>query len=255
MIEQASMPKPDTIIPLSEKELKLVEENFGLVYSAASQIYRLIYPNFFDLEDVTQIGMLGLIAAAQGYDPQKGKFSTYAGTCIRRMIWRTIGNESQLIVIPIHVQKTLRNQQKGININNHNVLKEIAKTTKTIVHVFLPIVYLDQLFVSSDETISWEKLLPRYELTPEQYYISCEFLQYLPKILCPQEIKILLTRAKLLGTKDHTLINTNAHTFKEIGKKFGLSHTTIWNMMLEITTKLSQSPLMESIIPKLKIKS
>jgi RNA polymerase sigma factor for flagellar operon FliA len=48
---------------------------------------RMTVPNGFDRDDLSGIGMLGLIAAADSWEPQRGlKFSTYAYTKIRGAI-------------------------------------------------------------------------------------------------------------------------------------------------------------------------
>lgn len=56
-------------------------------------MYRVINEHYYKYrkdEDVIQSGMLGLCEAANNYDPEKGKFSTYACVCIRREIAREL---------------------------------------------------------------------------------------------------------------------------------------------------------------------
>lgn len=57
---------------------KLVEENINLVYSVVNKYY----PTFRQDEDIIQCGMLGLCQAADTWDESRGKFSTFAYTCI-----------------------------------------------------------------------------------------------------------------------------------------------------------------------------
>lgn len=60
----------------SDYEEKLVRENTGLVRSVA---LRLSYACQEELEDLMQIGYIGLIKAARRFEPERGlKFSTYA---------------------------------------------------------------------------------------------------------------------------------------------------------------------------------
>ena len=76
---------------LTDAQRVLVEEHQGLVYACvrdcfAPAIYALAEP-----EDVIQTGMLGLIRAAQSYNPDRHiRFATYAWACIRNYIrtWR-----------------------------------------------------------------------------------------------------------------------------------------------------------------------
>lgn len=60
----------------AEKEEKLIREHTGLVKSVA---LRLSYACDEELDDIIQIGYIGLIKAARRFEPERGlKFSTYA---------------------------------------------------------------------------------------------------------------------------------------------------------------------------------
>ena len=61
---------------------KLIEQHINLVYFIVNKEY----PTYHHDEDIIQSGMLGLCKAAQKFDESKGKFSTYAGRCIRNEI-------------------------------------------------------------------------------------------------------------------------------------------------------------------------
>lgn len=66
-----------------EQEERLTQDNLGLVISQAC---RFNPNNVTDLEDYIQAGSIGLLKAIRSYDPEKGKWSTYAGVCIAREI-------------------------------------------------------------------------------------------------------------------------------------------------------------------------
>ena len=63
---------------------QLVEDNLKLVYSVVHKHY----PTFAKDEDIIQCGYVGLCLAADSWEEDKGKFSTYAYRCIRNEINR-----------------------------------------------------------------------------------------------------------------------------------------------------------------------
>lgn len=75
---------------------KLIEDNMSLVYYLINKYY----PTYLHDEDVIQEGMVGLCQAANDYDSDKGKFSTFASYCILNRIkyyFRTISKQFNVL--------------------------------------------------------------------------------------------------------------------------------------------------------------
>ncbi|RYG49732.1 RNA polymerase sigma factor RpoD/SigA [bacterium] len=88
---------------------KLIESNMRLVINIAKGYRNRAIP----LEDLIQEGAIGLMQAAERFDPDKGfRFSTYATHWIRQAIGRAIDNKSKAIRLPAHVSQSLRKVEK-----------------------------------------------------------------------------------------------------------------------------------------------
>ncbi len=82
----------------------LVEHNLRLVRWIATRYAWSAVP----FNDLLQDGNIGLMMAADKYDPALGRFITFASFAIRREILGRIFDQSHLIRIPVHVLKIQR---------------------------------------------------------------------------------------------------------------------------------------------------
>jgi len=62
---------------------ELIEENIPLVKKVANKIYRRLPEGAVEFDEIVNTGIIGLIKAANNYDENKAKFSTYAYIKIR----------------------------------------------------------------------------------------------------------------------------------------------------------------------------
>lgn len=74
---------------MDRQKEKRITENIGLVHRVVQMLYAACMirdGSVYDYDDFFQTGMIGLMHAAERYDAAKGRFSTYACTCIKNSI-------------------------------------------------------------------------------------------------------------------------------------------------------------------------
>jgi RNA polymerase primary sigma factor len=99
--EDAPVPAPGERRPTPRAARnRLVEQNLRLVVSIARPYAKHGMP----LEDLIQLGALGLYRAADKFDPGRGlRFSTYATWWIRQAITHALAEESRLVHVPSYI--------------------------------------------------------------------------------------------------------------------------------------------------------
>jgi RNA polymerase primary sigma factor len=91
---------------------KLIEKNLRLVIPVATKYRGMGLP----FGDLIQEGNIGLMRAADKFDPEKGfRFSTYATWWIRQAVQRAVADKGRTIRVPVHMGEKIRRMARTYN--------------------------------------------------------------------------------------------------------------------------------------------
>ncbi|MFZ4508366.1 MAG: sigma-70 family RNA polymerase sigma factor [Fimbriimonas sp.] len=192
---------------------RLIESNMRLVINIAKTYRSRSVP----LEDLIQEGAIGLMQAAERFDPDKGfRFSTYATHWIRQAIGRAIDNKSKAIRLPAHISQSLRKIERervrlsmelGMEPTTDQIALAMGMTTKKLLLVLQSSQELLSLDMSVGENGSMTLgglIRDENHVDPEEKMLSQEVVQELQRILCElndREQRVMRLRFQLDG--DH----------------------------------------------------
>ena len=226
---------------------KLITSNLRLVIKIAKGYVK----GDCSLVDLIQEGNIGLIHAAEKFDPEIGcKFSTYAAYWIKHFISRYIAKRSRSIRIPIRkgemYKKILKMKETFFSVEGRfPTIDEISKylsieknVIEDLVESFLPNLSLDAPFNEEDfalmDVVSDEK-----NNRPDDLFFSSQL-----KLDLSKAVESLIDNERNILIKRYGLYNSSSFTLKEIGQEMGVSAETIRQIerraLEKIKTKHSQ---------------
>ena len=221
---------------------RLSEANLRLVVSVAKRYAGRGLP-FLDL---IQEGNLGLMKAAEKFEPDRGfKFSTYATWWIRQAITRAIADQARTIRIPVHMVETINklirvSRQLLQEYGREPTPAEIAKEMGISEEKVREITKIAQEPVSLETPIGEEEDSHLGDFIPDEaasepseaasFTLLKEQLVDVLGTLTPREEKVLKLR---FGIEDG-----RTRTLEEVGKEFNVTRERIRQIEAKALRKL-----------------
>lgn len=235
----------------------LVIANQKLVWKITLRYQRFSTVSF-DVYDMYQVGMQGLMRAVEKFDVNmEHQFSTYATWWIRQSITRSIADYSTTIRIPVHMRDkiikyiTVQNEfwEENERVASNDELADLLNISSDKVNelqIFSKIANLSSLDIPIGEdegSFIGEFIQDDKQQSPEAYVekvaLKKEIKELLEKKLTPKESRIIDSRFGL--TDDQT------HTLEEIGQAENVTRERIRQIEAKAIKKLQSPKIMERL--------
>lgn len=172
----------------------LVHHNIRLV---TSFVFDPSYRYRHDIDDMVQMGLLGLMRAAERFDPTLGcRFSTYAMWWIRQSIHRGIANDGNTIRLPVHMighvtkfRRSLRALDLAVGISGSAIVR-VAESLGWTKEYTARIAQISEMRTVSFETpigevdgTTWGEVIPDRLPGPEDIAVANDIARQVREML------------------------------------------------------------------------
>ena len=217
-------------------------------------VYQNVLGNKLDAADLEQVGMVGMIKAAEKFDLDKGtEFSTYAVAWIKQAITREINDNGYSIRIPVHKMEQIH---KVIRYDSHysfeadyykrvNMISEATKLPGAIVEDCLRLFYQFIRTTSLDLPIGEEEDTLLGELIPDERIVSVEdeTIQHALREKIEEALQVLSDKEQKVIRLRFGLDDDRERTLEEIGMEFGVTRERIRQIEAKALVKLRKSSM------------
>ncbi len=229
---------------LDAKQL-LIESNLRLVASIA---FKTFSP-YFTKADIFQVGVEGLIRAAEKFDHRKGfRFSTYASIWIKQSIQRGIANHGNINRIPVHRIQQYKKLQ-SLQRENENETGKVVNLEEFAEYIrldrrevrkliqFQSLISLDTPFGENDASLI--DFIPENRDEISELIDNSGFAKELLSTLTDEEKTIVTLKLGLYDDQERS--------YRSIRQITGINEKKLMEIFNGAMEKLKNSPLAISI--------
>lgn len=212
-------------------------------------------------DELIQEGDLALIRAVEGFEPNKGKFSTYATHTIRRHLQKVIAKNGFFVRLPNYLSET----RKELSATRESLIKELGreptpeeiasrlkidpKKVQELERATQKPLSLDALHLYQDESGDAKTLYQsiRDEHSPTIEEVEEKIYQEFLKVRMGKIIALLRGRERQVLEMNLGLNGFREHTLIEISKKWGITDERVRQIKEKARERLKQPPYRNQI--------
>jgi len=230
-----------------EAKKLLVQSNLKLVLTIAR---KAIHVSKIPMTDLIQEGNLGLMVAAEKFNPELGyRFSTYAAWWIKQAMFKAISEQSYCMKIPVYIQETLSKfskvkseMEKAYNceVNNKDVAEKMniePEKINTYLSAYSTTVSIEGSFDGKNGSeLNVSDVLEDKNTNVEENIEYEELKKDLKNV-----VSTLKDREQTVIKMRFGLENCAKTTLEDIGKLFGVTKECIRQTEMRALNKLKNS--------------